>query len=291
MTKFYDDGFRLVRAANGAVFLKSNILSCPHGFSTRLGGVSALPHTASMNLAFGRGDDDTTVLRNLELFSEAVGLRPESVISLRQIHSADVLIVGEADAGAGYYSKQDSEAADGYVTVSQRVTLGIKTADCVPILFEDPSKNIVGAVHAGWRGTAAGIVRVCIRKMTSLGASPENIRAAIGPAICFGCYEVGDDFAESFHELAVSSDAAAGHHQLPEVDRFIRIPENSADGRLHADIVGWNRELLLSEGVLPENIAISSFCTMENPDLFYSHRYSEGKRGTMLSVISPRRSM
>ena len=122
--------------------------------------------------------------------------------------------------------------------------------------------------------------------MTSLGASPENIRAAIGPAICFGCYEVGDDFAESFHELAVSSDAISGRPQIPEVDRFIRIPEHSADGRLHADIVGWNRELLLSEGVLPEHIAISAFCTMENPELFYSHRYSGGRRGTLLSVIS-----
>ena len=111
-----NDGFRLVTAENGVVYLRADNISCQHGFATRLGGVSTLPHTSSLNLAFGRGDEDAVVLRNLELFSAAVGVRPESVISLHQTHSTDVLVVGKCDGGAGYYDRrEDGFAADGYV--------------------------------------------------------------------------------------------------------------------------------------------------------------------------------
>lgn len=269
-----NDGFRLVTAENGVVYLRADNISCPHGFATRLGGVSTLPHTSSLNLAFGRGDEDAVVLRNLELFSAAVGVRPESVISLHQTHSTDVLVVGKCDGGAGYYDRrEDGFAADGYVTDDPGVTLGVKTADCVPILFEDPVKNIVGAVHAGWRGTAAGIAGVCVQKMVSLGASPENIRAAIGPAICFDCYEVGDDFI----------DAVAAMTGPEMAERFVR----KKGERFHADLPGMDRRILTDRGLKPDNISVCRLCTMEHPELFFSHRYSHGKRGTMLSVISP----
>lgn len=270
-----NDGFRIVTAENGVVYIRADNISCPHGFATRIGGVSTLPYTSSLDLAFGRGDDDKTVLRNLELFSAAVGVRPESVISLNQTHSTDVLTVGKNDGGAGYYDRrEDKFSADGYVTSDPGVTLGVKTADCVPILFEDPEANIVGAVHAGWRGTAAGIARVCVQKMVSLGASPENIRAAIGPAICFDCYEVGDDFIGSVAQTA--GEELAG--------LFVR----RKDGRFHADLPGMDRRILIDCGLRPENISVCGLCTMERPELFFSHRYSHGKRGTMLSVISPR---
>ena len=249
-------------------FFRSTIISCPHGFSTRIGGVSRLPHTAELNLAFGRGDDDATVIKNLELFSDAVGVDPHSVVSRHQVHSSKVEYVDQSNAGEGYYIPTELEC-DGYFTDSPGVTLGIKTADCVPILFHDPIKNVIGAVHAGWRGTAAGIAGICVERMRSLGSEPKDIRAAIGAAINFCCYEVGEDFYDSVSAL-----------DRARAERFIR----EKDGRLHADIVGMNADILKAAGV--EIIDISPHCTCHEPELFYSHRASKGVRGTMLSIIA-----
>lgn len=264
--------FSLVTAPNGVVFLRSSLIGCPHGFAARLGGVSTQPHTSALNLAFGRGDEDAVVLENLRRFSDAVGIAPESVISLPQIHSRIVIDADESMGGEGYF-RQTDRSCDGYVTDRPDITLGVKTADCVPILFHDPEAGVIGAVHAGWRGTAADIVGVCIDKMCAKGAHPDSIRAAIGAAIHFCCYEVGGDFYESVCKLAGSELAK----------RFIRRTES---GQLHADIVGMNEHLLLSHGLSKEHIDKSDFCTCCHPELFYSHRFSHGVRGTMLSVIA-----
>ena len=263
--------FSLITAESGVKYLRSSLLVNPHGFATRLGGVSRADHTASLNLAFGRGDADETVLENLRLFSEAVGIDPHSVISRPQIHSADVVTVSSSMAGEGSYTKTDA-GCDGYVTDCDGVSLGVKTADCVPILFEDPEAHIIGAVHAGWRGTVSRIAAECVKGMCALGADVSNIRAAVGPAIHFCCYEVGEDFYASVRSAA-GEDIA---------NSFIR----TEGGKLHADIVGMNRHFLLEAGLREENIDICELCTCHNPDLFFSHRYSRGLRGTMLSVIS-----
>jgi len=263
--------FTWITAPNGVKFLRSDKLTCCHGFASRIGGVSREAHTSSLNLAFGRGDDDETVLQNLGRFADALGISPESIISRPQIHSSIVIPVDRSMRGEGYFKKTDA-GCDGYVTDCPQIALGIKTADCVPILMEDPDAHVIGAVHAGWRGTAAGIAAECVKKMCRLGASAKNIRAAIGPAIHFCCYEVGEDFLESVRGM-VGSDTA---------NRFIRMQY----GRLHADIVDLNRQILSESGVLHEQIDTSDFCTCCHPELFYSHRYTGGKRGTMLSVIS-----
>lgn len=249
-------------------FFRSTIIGCPHGFSTRLGGVSRLPHTAELNLAFGRGDEPETVLENLGLFAREVGIDPRSVVSRHQVHSAKVGYVDESNAGEGYYVPTEL-ACDGYVADKPGIALGIKTADCVPILFHDPVRRVIGAVHAGWRGTAAGIAGICVEKMRALGSEPKNIRAAIGAAINFCCYEVGEDFYESVKAL-----------DPVRADRFI----SEKDGRLHADIVGMNADILRAAGVT--EIDVSPRCTCHEPELFYSHRASKGLRGTMLSVIA-----
>lgn len=254
---------------SGVKFFRSDVIGCRHGFSTRIGGVSRLAHTASLNLAFGRGDEEEIVIANLRRFSDAVGIKPESVVSRRQIHSADVVYVDESDRGEGYF-REDGESCDGYVTDRPDVALGIKTADCVPILFEDPVAGVIGAVHAGWRGTAARIAANCVERMAFLGSKPENIRAAIGAAICFDCYEVGEDFYDSVSSMLGKAMA----------ERFIR----EKRGRLHADIIGMNEAILRESGV--GVIDISAHCTCHEPELFYSHRASGGLRGTMLSVIS-----
>lgn len=256
-------------SVGGVKFFRSSYITCPHGFSTRIGGVSEHSHTSSLNLAFGRGDDDNVVLENLKLFSNAVGVNPKSIVSRTQIHSNIVEYVDTSNVGEGYF-KDSTTACDGYITNKSNVTLGIKTADCVPILFYDDTANIIGAVHAGWRGTAAMIAAVCVKKMTNIGAVPKNIKVAIGAAINFCCYEVNDDFYDSVANSAGKKYA----------DKFIKF----SNGKLHADIVGFNKQILREVGV--ENIDISQHCTCHEPELFYSHRYSKGNRGTMLSIIS-----
>jgi len=264
-------------ANNGVRYIKSNNLKSTHGFGTRIGGVSAEEHTKGLNLAFGRGDERDVVLQNLELFADAVGFDARRIVSVSQIHSADVRVITDADAGQGYFG-EERFACDGYVTNTSGVTLGIKTADCVPILMEglDECGNVlaVGAVHAGWRGTVGGIAAECVKTLSAFGVKPENVRAVIGPAICGECYSVREDFYS-----AVS--AAIGKE---DTERFVTpAPE---EGVWRCDLRDMNREFLERAGLKAENIEVSTECTCCNPEKYFSHRYTGGKRGTMLSVIS-----
>ena len=172
---------RIIKTENGVEYLRSNNIISKHAFSTRIGGVSRLPHTVSLNLAYGRGDDNETVLENLSLFAEAVGFDAGRLVSVGQIHSADVRVVDESHAGQGYMIEEDFQC-DGYVTNKSGLTVGVKTADCVPILMEGYDNGgkvcCVGAAHAGWRGTVSGIATVCLGKMRNLGAV--RVRVAIG---------------------------------------------------------------------------------------------------------------
>lgn len=263
---------------NGVWFYRSELLPCPHGFATRIGGVSTQEHTKSLNLAFMRGDDDETVLQNLRRFAEAVGVRAESVISLPQVHGNTVLPVTKKDGGEGYFDKTE-RTADGYVTCDRAVTLGIKTADCVPILLcglsESGEAVAVSALHAGWRGTVSRIAENGVRSLQSFGIPAERIRAAIGPSIGVCCYEVDSAFRETF--------------ALEFGEDFVRktfFEKNTAHGKYTADLKEINCRILQSVGVPADAIDVSEMCTSCYPELFYSHRYSNGVRGTMLSVIA-----
>ena len=265
-----------LKEKNGVCFYQSELLPCPHGFSTRVGGVSEEAHTKSMNLAFFRGDDEQTVFENLRRFTGAVGVSHDSVISLPQIHGSDILIVTHKERGEGYYRRSD-RTADGYCTFERGVTLGIKTADCVPILlcavdgFEAPIA--VSALHAGWRGTVGMIARNGVEALIAKGIAPREIRAAIGPAIGGCCYEVDGDFYRIF--LSTFGEGIVAETFRPR-------------GKDHytADLKEINRRILIKAGIPEENIDVSEECTACNPSLFFSHRYSGGVRGTMLSVIA-----
>ncbi len=260
------------------MYIKSQILRSPHAFATRRGGVSENEHTKSLNLAFGRGDHDETVLENLELFASSVGFRAKNVISVPQIHSDKIFKVGKSDCGKGYFIRDGIESGDGYITDERGVVLGVKAADCVPILFEAEKNGevvAVGAVHAGWRGTVAGITPKCVEMLCSeYGVVPKQIRAAIGPCIHKCCYEVGEDFLTEV-ESALGKALA---------ERFV-MPANGKKDKYFCDLVGMNKHLLSNVGILPENLDIIDFCTCCHPELFFSHRYSKGLRGTMLNVM------
>jgi len=167
-----------------------------HAFSTRKGGVSTLPHLRSLNLGENRGDDPSNVERNYDIFLGAVGTDRSSLVLARQIHSAKVRYVTADERG------RMLDGCDGFVTDVEGVALGIKTADCLPVLLADESAHVIGALHAGWRGSASGIAAEGVRMMIKRGARPERIKAAIGAGIRPCCYEVGDDFKEQIAEQA-----------------------------------------------------------------------------------------
>ena len=260
-----------IQHPNGVIYYKSDKIRSPHAFATRLGGVSTLEHTRSLNLAFGRGDDEGTVLENLRLLGQAVGFDAESVISVPQIHSNKVIYASSDMRGEGYFARPSVEC-DGYVTSERGITIGVKTADCVPILLEDSEAGVIAALHAGWRGTFSDVCGEGVRRMTKFGADASRIVAVIGPSICQNCYEVGQDVLDAA-VFCMGEDA---------MDFFV---PGADEGKYLVDIKGADEYLLERAGLRPENIEILDLCTYEHPELFWSHRYTNGKRGTMLSVI------
>lgn len=260
----------------GVRYLRSTNIKSIHGFSTRVGGVSTMEHTKHLNLAFGRGEDDATVLQNVKLFADAVGVDADKIISVPQVHSNEVRLVCESDAGEGV-SRRATFSCDGYYTQAIGLPIAVKTADCVPILLEARDGHgeavAVSAVHAGWRGTAMKIVGVAVDKLCELGVEPTNIYVAIGPCINECCYEVGEDFPNQIKEKLGQS----------YENKFIKRKEN---GSLFADLVGMNLEILKSRGVPMDNIDASGLCTFCDAELFYSHRRQNGIRGSLMSVIS-----
>ena len=267
---FYTDG----------ILVKSTLLEGEgviHAFSTRLGGVSSHPHTSSMNIAPGHGDSDGVVRENADILVRTASggvFGVESALVTSQIHSAVVRVVGEENRGEGFLLPQ-GESCDGFVTDRQGVVPIVRTADCVPVLLVGRKSDlspVVAAVHAGWRGTVAGIAAVAVEKMLSIGASLDSVKAAIGPHIGFCCFEVGDDLYEAVTGLR-GEDFAARHIKY-------------VGERLHADLSEMNREILITPGVRPENIAISPECTFCNNSKYHYHRKTARKRGAMGSLIA-----
>ena len=245
---------------NGVIYFRSDKLRVKHGFSTRFGGVSKQAHLAEMNLGKKLGDDPGAVEENYRRIACAIGFDVNSIVYTNQIHSAAVLTVGNPDIGNTY-------DCDGFVTAQKNVTLAVRSADCVPILFCDEKAGVIGAVHAGWRGTVDRIQQNCVKAMCDLGAAPENINVAIGACIHKCCYKVGEDFRNTLYEKLGKE----------MTDRYV-------SNDLYADLVGLNTELLAELGVV--NIDISEDCTCCNSDLYFSHRASGGKRGVMSAFIS-----
>ena len=177
-----------------------------HGFSCREGGVSTLEHTKTMNITFNLGDPDDTVKRNIDILSREISegeYGMERAVTLSQIHSANVRIVGESNAGEGTVRERGDEG-DGFATKERGIIPIIKTADCVPILLcgtDKDGKPVVSAVHAGWRGTVGGIAAEAVAKMKSLGAVSDSICAAVGAHIGVCCYEVGESFIEEVKSI------------------------------------------------------------------------------------------
>ncbi|RKJ40521.1 peptidoglycan editing factor PgeF [Acutalibacter sp. 1XD8-33] len=243
-----------------------------HAFSTRLGGISQ-KEFAAMNLGFGRGDSEENVSENYRRFCAAAGLDPESLVCGTQVHKTDIRRVDQSHRGLGIWTRNDTESADGLCTNAPGVSLVVFAADCVPVYFVDPVHRAIGLAHAGWRGTAAGMPAVMVRRMVEeFGSRPEELLTAIGPSICKNCFEVDEPVAKEF--LA-----------LPEAESFVTGPEHE---KYHVDLWECCRQSLLGASVLPENIILGGVCTMEESDLIFSHRKTRGQRGSNCAILALR---
>lgn len=249
-----------IEAAGGAV----------HGFSTRLGGVSE-GMWASLNLGVSRGDDPEHVRENYRRFLGAIGADGDKLVMTNQVHGDVVRTVTSADWKRDPYDKVNFEA-DGLMTATPGVVLMIFSADCIPVLFYDPVRRVVAGVHAGWRGTAAGIVTTAVERMKDVyGCRPEDILAAIGPGIGPDCFETHEDVPNAMM-AAVSSPALS----------YIHVKEN---GKFAVDLKGINARRLELAGLDPAHIAISDDCTACLPEKYWSHRRMGTNRGSMAAAI------
>ena len=245
-----------------------------HGFSTRKGGVSK-EHLASLNLSFSVEDAKENVLENFRRIGERFGKTPEDFVLSKQSHETKVLKVGTKDRGKGITKDRDYEGIDALITDEKGIILSCFSADCVPILFYDPIHKAVGACHSGWRGTKGKILQNVVEEMRKhFSSNPAEILIAIGPSICKEQYVVSEDLGLSFLE------------DYPDLGEDTASPiQRISKDKFQLDLWDLNRRIALNCGIKEEHISISGYCTMENPELFFSHRYSQGKRGLQGAFI------
>lgn len=256
--------------------IKSSLISCAHGFSTRKGGVSD-GMFESLNLGMNRGDIKERVTENWNRFLDSCGIKERSFVCGRQVHGNTVITAGRKDMRPAF-GKGDMNECDGYVTDERGVALAIFTADCVPLLLEDSKAHVIGAVHCGWRSTVADIEKNAIDAMVKLGAKPSDIHAAIGPAIDKCCFEVGPEVIEAVCDLL--QDEAGDFYVKKSAAPF------DATEKFMLDLRGVVEKRLIMLGVDPANIEKVGGCTMCDPENFYSHRGTKGNRGSMACIIS-----
>ena len=247
-------------------YLTAEGISVPHCFTTRFGGVST-GILDSLNIAIKEGEQPENVRENIRILSETLGFSMDALVTTRQTHTDIVRVVTGADRRGTDH--REYPECDGLVTNTPGLALMVFTADCTPIWLHDPVTGAVGAVHAGWRGTAKSIGGKTVLAMCqAYGCKPENIRAAIGPNIGGCCFETDADVPEAMI-------AAFGS----EVEQFIR----KSGEKYYVNLKEINALILRRAGV--RHIEISDACTACEHHRFWSHRVTRGQRGSQGAII------
>ena len=245
-----------------------------HGLTYRVPGMGL----AEGNVGFGAPRDKADAWAMRQLWSRAIGVDPERIVTMGQVHGKAVVQVAGNDAGRGATPDSTNMGyADALITDAPDVVLTTLHADCLSILMVDPDRPAVAAVHAGWRGTVVDVAGATIRAMrAAYGTDPATIRAFLGPAIGVCCNEVGDEVIAAWREQA----ADLG----PLADLAIQRP----GPKDHFDVPRANALLLQRAGVLPEHIEISPICTKDSRDSWFSHRghgAGAGREGAMIAIL------
>ena len=245
-------------------YLTSNVIeNFKHGFFKRTGGVS-IGEFSSLNCKYSSFDTISKINSNRALVSNLMGIKTSDLITLKQMHSSDVINITER-------IEPDKIEGDSMVTSKEGICLGILTADCAPILFGDFEKKIIGAAHAGWKGLYGGIVENTLKNMVQLGAKIKNICVAIGPCIQKNNYEVGIEFYERF----INKDRTYKKFFLKENNKILFDLPGSISFRLHL------------QGI--RNIQSLNKCTFSEKKNYFSFRRNQknklGDCGRMISTI------
>ena len=249
----------------------SEIITCPHGFSTRLGGVSE-GIFESLNLGrLDLGDDPARVRENWRIFGAACGIDTARFVHGRQVHGNTVIVASREDAHG--IAERSALEADGYVTNLPGLPLAVFTADCTPLLMQEPEAGVVAAVHCGWRSTAADIEAEAVGKMRLLGADVKKIRAAIGPCIRKCCFQTGPEVVEAMKTLLDG-----------EIDGLFE-PDPAQERKYLLDLPGVVKRRLIRLGVSPEHIEDAGECTKCHPERYWSHRRLGMRRGSQANII------
>ncbi len=244
----------------------SAIPAVRHAFFTREGGVSEGPVYGSLNGGMGSGDRRDHVVENRTRMAAHLGVTPDRLLSVWQVHSPDCLHVTGPWPG-------ERPKADAMATSTPGVALGIATADCGPLLFADAKAGVIGAAHAGWKGAIGGVIESTLARMEELGARRANVTVAMGPMLSQANYEVGPEFVAQF----MAEDA--GHRRF-----FTPSPKA---GHAMFDLPAYNRWRLERAGVgAVEDLAL---CTYADEQRFYSYRRTTHRKepdyGRLISAI------
>jgi len=255
----YSPASSLPKVWGRLLFLRSALLTVPHGFSLRPGGVSLGP-LASLNLGEGVGDAPSNVAENLRRLAAEAGRSPNSLATVRQVHGDRVV---KATPGA----LADADAV--WTDASDGTWLGVKSADCVPVLLATKDGRTVAAVHSGWRGTKLKVAARAVEALVRAGATASTVCAVVGPCIQACCYEVSPELAEGFRAEFGSAVVKAG------------------GVRPHLDLSRAVRDTLLAAGLSADNVELQQACTACDAARFYSHRRDGGLTGRHLAFIAP----
>lgn len=257
--------------------LKYKIFDSQHitAFSTqRAGGVSVGTY-ASFNANHYCGDDPAHVTQNRTRLCRALGITSSQLVLPHQTHSTHVLDINPAFLQASAEEQtQLLEDIDAVITQQEQLCICVSTADCIPVLLQDPVRKVVAAIHAGWRGTCARIVEHTIQVMqATYGCNPSDLKAVIGPGISLDSFEIGDEVYQAFQEGGFPMDAIAKRYPAATGTKW------------HIDLWECNRLQLLGMGVCESQIEVSGICTYKEHEQYFSARRLGIKSGRILTGI------
>jgi len=234
-----------------------------HGFFTRKGGASS-GIFAGLNCGTGSSDLSDAVAINRARVAQAMDLPLSHLVTVNQVHSADVVMLTAP--------LDPRPRADALVTATPGLGLAVLTADCQPVLFSDPLAGVIGAAHAGWRGSRDGVLEATLDAMEALGANRAAITAVIGPTISQAAYEVGPEFLDGFLQ------------DDPDSQRFFA---SGTGDRMLFDLPGYSQQRLRQAGI--GHAEWTRHCTYRDPERFFSFRRTthagEADYGRLISVI------
>ena len=263
-----------ITSPSGVVWLRSALLHAagvPHGFSTRIGGVSEPPfESLNLGVAQAPGDPDTweNVAENWRRFLEAVHMPSRALVRARQVHGAGVV---QADRRPdAVRAEPPFVEGDAVLSAHSAQCVAVRVADCAPVLVADPHAGLVAAVHAGWRGVVAGVLPAAMSVMVERGASPQRMLLAIGPCIGVEAFEVGPEVVQAFGVCGLQA-AVLSHMTNPT--------------KAKVDLMAALGTQAIRMGVPAAAIESANCCTVRHGELCFSYRGQGPRSGRMAAVI------